>query len=218
MVLLKALKDYGFRSRNQSYTDTDYLIMASFFPENKASTPPQVVEKTGFSYETVHSILNKLAERKQLKKEIVGRTQQFTLDTKNTHSFIAYMQYCMFKNTDFATKNKTAYKMLREFAEETDPMLALVYGSYAKHVQTRESDLDLLVVDSKMRPRMKEMPNYRKQTQAMESKYGVKTHLLHMEYLDFLEVQKHNSLLWETMRDDGVVIHGYNEAFIAFYK
>jgi len=217
MALLHKLKDYGFRRREQSFTDTDYLVMASFFPEAEPRTPPEVLERTGFSYETVHSILNKLSEGGALDKKMVGRTQQFTLNTHTTQAFMAYMLYQSYKQIDFMERQKPIGLMLKRLADKTKPLLLMVYGSYAKFEQRKDSDIDLIIVDGKFRHESQKLPDHKIEVGAMESQYGLRIHPIVFEYMDFLHVAKHNPSLWNSLKTEGIAYEGWNEAFNAFY-
>ena len=125
------------------------VILRSMFPKAKDLTIKEIMKNTPYSsYERNHSYLRSLARKKVIEERKVGKTYVYSLIPNNWSSKEAFFSYALERAKLFSDKNKTISLALKEIPEE-DAEVVMIFGSYSKSTQRKESDIDLLIVSSK---------------------------------------------------------------------
>ena len=76
-------------------------------------------------------------------------------------------------------RNKNLLVMYNDLRKVKTPFIALLFGSYAKGTQNKQSDIDLLVITEDFKP-----------IEAVLSRFPLNIHTTHVRYKDFIEMLK----------------------------
>ena len=116
---------------------------------NSEFTINQIAKKTGFDYAYVNRETNKLIKRGIISKKTVGNAHLCSLNLKNGGTIAAIFGHETHKKSCFYKKHKVMESYFSEFfmeAKEYSIHLLIIFGSYAKGMETKKSDLDVLAV------------------------------------------------------------------------
>tara|TARA_Y100000310_G_scaffold244645_2_gene249490 strand:+ start:11077 stop:11634 length:558 start_codon:yes stop_codon:yes gene_type:complete len=105
-----------------------------------------IARKLNLNQKTVANILNNLEEKDILKFTQEGRNKYYFLNTFNTHMKEIIKIIEINRKLKFLNKNKKLRDLFGKLEQRTKGLL-IVFGSYASGTQTKNSDLDLFVVD-----------------------------------------------------------------------
>jgi len=142
---------------DQEVEEGEHALLVSLFPKARDLTIKEIMKSTPYSsYERNNSYLKTLAKKGVIKEEKIGKTLKYSLIPNNWHSKIAFYLYAKERARIFSQKHKTLALALKELPEEEIDFLA-IFGSYAKNLQKKDSDLDLLAIGSYEEKNIKEL-------------------------------------------------------------
>lgn len=98
------------------------------------------------SHRTVSSILSRLESRGIMRREQVGRSTQYSLNFENTITKDYIKAAESFWKIRFLEKHFTIKKLIGEISNDLKNTPLILFGSYAKGRETKESDIDILIV------------------------------------------------------------------------
>jgi predicted nucleotidyltransferase len=98
------------------------------------------------SLKTCQNTLVKLEKNKILKSKTEGKNKYFSLNLENIKTKF-YLQQAEIYQTDLFIEKYPQLKMFLKSFKTTAPII--VFGSFAKFVATKNSDLDLLIISNK---------------------------------------------------------------------
>ena len=127
-------------------TKTQELILAFLLanPEEKV-TIRGIAKRLNKSYTLVYNNLIKLEKEEIIKKESVPPAQIVTLNEFAPKELFVDIE--LKRKKEFLNNNKWIKVMLNDILRSTNIFfILLVFGSYAKEKQTKDSDIDLLVI------------------------------------------------------------------------
>lgn len=101
---------------------------------------------TSLSYNTTHKIVSSLSADKVIKLE-KKQTHVNCILESNDHTILALSYLSALKTQTFLTNNSVIRKVAQEI-KLPNVYLCLLFGSYAKGIARKESDIDLLIVTS----------------------------------------------------------------------
>ena len=114
------------------------------------------------------------------------------------------------KRLDFKQKHLLLYKRLYEFLNEVNPEgPAVVFGSFAKGTETKNSDVDILIVKNKN--------NIQNTVQAFKTKYNINLQPVIVKLSDFDNIKKDNIQFWKDLIEFGIVLDGLDMFFKEVY-
>ncbi|MFH1641898.1 MAG: nucleotidyltransferase domain-containing protein [Nanoarchaeota archaeon] len=127
--------------------DKQIKIFEEFLRDYRAQlTGSFIAKKKGLNQKTAANYLNKLEKETILKSKTQGKNKLYTLNLDNkeiVRNFIIAAEH--FRTIDFYKKNV----LIREISEKIILFIkgsAIIFGSYAKNMQKRHSDLDIIVI------------------------------------------------------------------------
>ncbi|MFH1054466.1 MAG: nucleotidyltransferase domain-containing protein [Candidatus Altiarchaeota archaeon] len=215
----RPLRKYGFGSWDSPYNGTDYLLLTSFFPEAKTMTIQEIMDATGFTYEPVYRSLKTLTKDRIVAEEKVGKVNLYRIDPYTIPASMAYLQCNFFKLMEFANHYPIVYKMLKTAVEKAHPYILVLYGSYARLEAKKRSDIDLMVVDTPMNKiRHIPLPDYSSVFHTLEMEYDVEVNQTVTDYFKFMDIKKDNPPFWETLKNEGIVVEGWEYTYNEYYK
>lgn len=189
-------------------------ILASFFPKAEEMTIKEIKERVDYSYERVNSALKSLAEKKIILEKQKGKTLVYSADLNNPYvETIGFGSYSLQRETEFIRKQNIIYRAIQEIENHTSSMSVILFGSYSKGTENKQSDIDLIVTC--IPGKEKEVSDFIK---SLKHKYGVNFSPVIMPIQEFSNIKKDNSELWVDLKNYGIVFKGGEFFYSWMYK
>jgi predicted nucleotidyltransferase len=168
---------------NSVLLKTGYAKIISLFYDNKQQKLHlrEIARRTGLNGNSATRFLKKLKDEKILISEKDGNLKKFSISkNKKTFLFFTFFDVERFENLPLLRKNAITY-FLNELKEK--PLIAVLFGSTAKGLHNKTSDIDLfLIVNKKIET--KEAENY------VDAQTGIRISSFQIRYSDFLNELK----------------------------
>ncbi len=191
-------------------TQNEILILECFFPKLEDRTSKEIEIKSGFSHETTFRLLKGLVEKKHLKEKKIGKTNVYEF-IKDESTYQVFVYHTTKRKLNFKEKHLLIYKRLYEFLNEIKlDGMAIVFGSFAKGTQTKDSDIDLLCVTN--------LKNIREVAQTFKTKYNLNIQAMVVKISDFKNIKIDNPLFWKDLIEYGIILDGLDYFFKEVYK
>lgn len=195
-------------------TKLSYLnigVIMAFFPEGKERTIKEIIEKTEYSYERVNFSLKSLTENKIVSERKVGKTLVYSLNLDNLYAGIGFSHYILERVIEFIRKHKTIYNAIKEI--EADPYIlgVVLFGSYSKGKETKQSDVDILCLSTKKE-------ETERLVKSLKYKYGVEFAPVILPPHNFSDIKKENPELWNDLKLYGISFKGTDTFYYWMYK
>lgn len=190
-------------------SNTQLKILASFFPKLEEKTSKQIEIATGLSHEPTFRILKSLVKSKYLKERKVGKTNVYRF-VFSDDTYLVYTYFTTKKINKFREKHSLLYKRLKEFINLIKANSVILFGSYAKGTETKESDTDILVVSNEK--------NIEGIASTFKTKYNLAIKPVIVKVEDFENIQKENPTFYNDLIEFGIVLDGSEFFFKKVYK
>ena len=183
-------------------SELEGTVMAAFFPEVKDITIKEILERVDYSYERINSALKSLKEKKIVMEEQKGRTLVYSLDLDNLYSeIIGFGSYMLEKGIGFIKKQREIYQAIKEVVSNPYVEGLILFGSYSKGTETKNSDVDIICFTNK-----------KKEVEALiyslKHKFGVDFAPIVMTSYEFPDIKKNNPELWNDIKLYGIEFKG----------
>ncbi|MFH1369785.1 MAG: nucleotidyltransferase domain-containing protein [Planctomycetota bacterium] len=168
----------------------------------KKFTINEIAKNLGEFYSFVHRTVNKLTKDGVLIKNKVGKSHLCSLNLKNEKTLALIQLSEIEKRDEFYNANKELKLILEDFVKSAESQLNIstivLFGSYAKGVATKESDIDVLLIS-------KGKAEIEKITKEIYAKYGKEIAPIIMAQNDFKkqrdkavikEIASNHCILW----------------------
>jgi len=168
----------------------------------KKFTINEIAKNLGEFYSFVHRTVNKLTKDGVLIKNIVGKSHLCSLNLKNEKTLALIQLSEIEKRDEFYNANKELKLILEDFVKSAESQFNIstivLFGSYAKGVATKESDIDVLLIS-------KGKTEIEKITKEIYAKYGKEIAPIIMAQNDFKkqrgkavikEIASNHCILW----------------------
>jgi len=195
---------------NQLLLQNEIEILMCFFPRLEDFTSKQIEEKSGYSHESTFRILKGLVDKKCLIEKKVGKTNVYEFVKDRDIIYQGFTSYMTKKRLDFKQKHQLLYKRLYEFLNEVNPEgPAVIFGSFAKGTETKNSDVDILIVRNKN--------DIQNKVQVFKTQYNTNLQPVIVKTSDFKNIKKDNPQFWSDLIEYGVVLDGLDLFFKEAY-
>lgn len=147
MERFKYKYDYHtFMYENHTLLDEAELKVLDIFLDLNRHYFSEIVKLTKLTRPRTMRVLRKFVERNILEIKKEANIKYYSLKkNETTFSIISVVEYE--KTMKFLKKHKTVKRALEMIKERYDnPLISLIFGSYAKNYSTKTSDVDLLLV------------------------------------------------------------------------
>lgn len=126
---------------------TENKIIRAFIEENKQMTIREIAKRIKADYRITHTAVQRLIQKKILIIITVGKSSLCSLNTKY-YGVEIYQAEEERKNQ--LLKNKNINQLYKEIMAkiQTSFFIFLVFGSYAKNLRKKNSDIDLLFISN----------------------------------------------------------------------
>lgn len=191
-------------------------ILECFFPELKDKTTKEIEVLSRKDHETTFRLLKALVKKKLLKEKKAGKTNvyEFVSDKPDyTLTLTIFVNYITRRRLQFKDKHFLIYRRLYEFLNEIklEPFgIAILFGSFAKGSETKNSDVDLLCVTNKK--------NVREIAQTFRTKYNLNIQAVTVKLSDFKNIKTDNPVFWSDLLTYGIVLEGLDYVFKEAYR
>ena len=176
-------------------------ILICFFPKLNSLTSKEIEDKSSFSHETTFRMLKGLVKKIYLQKKKVGKTNVYEIIKDRDLIYPVFVNYMTKRRLDFKQSNLLLYKRMYEFINEVNPEgPAVIFGSFAKGTETKNSDIDLLCVANKK--------NVQSIVKIFRTKYNLNIQPIIIKSSDFKNIKKDNPQFWYDLIEYGIVLDG----------
>jgi len=189
----------------------DGTIISSLFPEIKEITIQDIIKRTEYSYERVNSSLKYLTDKEIVNEKKVGKTLVYSLNLQNINAKEGFNQYMLEREIEFKKKNGTIYLAIQEIKNNPFIWLLILFGSYSKGTETKQSDIDIICVSHNK----KEAEYFIK---SLKYNYNIDFASIVLSPNDFPNIKKDNPELWVNLKMYGLVFKGEEEFYYQMYK
>ena len=181
-----------------------------FFPKLDNLTSKEIETKSGYSHESTFRILKGLVEKKCLIEKKIGKTNIYEFIKDRDLTYQVFTNYMTKRRLDFKQRYLLLYKRLYEFLNEVKPEgPAILFGSFAKGTETKNSDIDILLIKNKS--------DIQNMVQIFKTKYKINLQTVIVKPSDFNNIKKDNLQFWEDLIDYGIVLDGFDLFFKDVY-
>ena len=183
-----------------------------FFPKLGNLTSKQIEDKSGYSHESTFRILKGLVDKKCLIEKKVGKTNVYEFVKDRDLIYQVFINYKLKKRDEFKQKNLLIYRRVNEFVQELKPealSVFIIFGSFAKGTETKNSDLDILCVTNKK--------NIKNIAKTFKTKYNLNIQPAAVKISDFKNIKKDNPQFWNDLMEYGIVLEGLDLFFKEAY-
>lgn len=202
-----AIKNESLHSDRISQVED--VVLRCFFPEGREITIKKIQDRCSYSYERVNTALKQLTEKKIISEKKIGKTLTYSLDFHHLYSKLAFYRFMTEKIIKFSNKHKKIFRAIKELEEEPFDIIIL-FGSYSKGTETMNSDIDLMIIAN--------TKNRENQVYGLKHKYNLDFAPVFVKKEEFPKIKKENKVLWESLRDFGVVFKGENLFYYRMYQ
>jgi predicted nucleotidyltransferase len=214
MVKIERKQKQGFRAifGDMEISSLEGTIIASFFPEAGDMTISEIIKRIDYSYERVNTALKSLVKKEIVKEKKVGKTLVYSLDLKSPYAFgIGFNAYMLQKEIEFIKKHKNEFKAIKEIERNPYVWGLILFGSYSKGLETKQSDIDIICIASK-KEKVKQFLD------ALRHKYNIKFTPVILPLHEFPNIKKDNPELWNDLKMYGIVFKGGDYFYSWIYK
>lgn len=195
---------------DEEMSHVERVILRCFFPDGKDMTINELIKRAGYSYERVNTTLKKLEREKIVFSKKIGKTLLYKADYHNPYLKLAFHQYMTERLIGFGNKHPIIYKALEGTEEEPLGMVVL-FGSYSKGSETKDSDIDLMIISEHQKER--ENAIY-----GLKSRYGLNIASVFVKRTEFPKIKKENPALWDDLKNYALIFKGEDLFFYWIYK
>ncbi|GBE19712.1 nucleotidyltransferase domain protein [archaeon BMS3Abin17] len=187
-------------------------ILSSFFPEGEDMTIKEIMERTDYSYERINTALKSLVEKGIVQEKKVGKTLVYFPNLNNLYiESMGFNAYMLGKEIEFIKKHKEVYKAIKEIGENPYVWGIILFGSYSKGLETKQSDIDIICIASKK----EEVKRF---LGSLRHKYNIKFAPIILPLHEFPNIKKDNLELWNDLKMYGIVFKGGDSFYYWMYK
>ena len=214
VVEIKRKQRHGMGSFGEMKLSTfDGAVIASFFPEGNEMTLSEIMERTDYSYERVNSSLKYLTEKKIVYEKKIGKTLVYSVDLQSLYVEFGFSSYILEREIDFIKKHKIVYKAIQEIEINHLVRELILFGSYSKGTETKQSDVDIIITC--IPGKRGEVEHFVK---SLKHKYGINFAPIVIPMHEFPDIRKDNSELWHDLKMYGIAFKGRETFYFWMYK
>lgn len=187
-------------------------ILNSFFPEAEEMTIKKIRERVDYSYERINSALKSLTEKKIVVEKQSGKTLVYSIDLNNSYvESIGFISYMLGRKIELIKKNKVLCNAIKEIENNPYVWGIILFGSYSKGAETKQSDVDLICISNKKT----ETESFVK---SLKYKYNMEFAPIVMPLHEFPNIKKDNPELWHDLKIYSIVFKGQDNFYYWMYK
>jgi len=214
MVKIERKQKHGFRAifGDIEISSLEGTIIASFFPEAEAMTINEIIKRIDYSYERVNTALKSLVKKGIVKEKKVGKTLVYSLNLQSLYAeSMGFNAYMLGKEVEFIKKHKDIYNAIKEITASPYVWGLILFGSYSKGLETKQSDVDIICIASKKE-------EVKRLLDSLRHKYNIKFAPIILPLHEFPNIKKDNPELWNDLKLYAIVFKGDDSFYFWMYK
>ncbi|HJX50341.1 hypothetical protein A3K73_03665 [Candidatus Pacearchaeota archaeon RBG_13_36_9] len=213
MVKIERKQKHGFGSFGaMELSMLEGTIISSFFPEGEDMTIKDIIERTDYSYERVNTALKSLVEKGIIQEKKVGKTLVYSPDLNNLYvESMGFNAYMLEREIEFIKKHKNLYRAIKEIEENPYVWGIILFGSYSKGLETKQSDIDIVCIASKK----EEVKRF---LESLKHKYDIKFAPVILPLHELPNIRKDNPELWNDLKMYGIAFKGGDSVYYWMYQ
>ncbi len=214
MEKIKRKQEEGFSAvfGDVEISHLEGTILASFFPEAEEMTIKEIKERVDYSYERVNSALKFLTEKKIVIEKQKGKTLIYSINIESPYSYsLGFNRYMLQREIDFIKRNKLIYTAIKELSMHPYSWMIVLFGSYSKNTESKQSDVDLICISSNK----KETEDF---IHSLKRKYGINFAPVILPLHEFPNIKKDNPELWDDLKKYAIIFKGGDYFYSWMYK
>ena len=193
-----------------SITLLNLKIVYDLFIHKNGLTIKNLAENIKTDYKNTYNAVDFLFKDGIIKKEKIGNYNVCKLNYENKDT-ISYLKWhnLVIKINDFKRKHNVEYDIITETVDalkKKDPFfICVVFGSYAKSEEKKDSDIDILFLGHKNKPEFKSISN------KVNAPYQKKFHIVEQYIHDFIKDLRNKeklSIATELYKEPPIVFYG----------
>jgi len=164
-----------------------------------------LIEKVKLSQKNIAITLNELEENNVLTSQKAGNMKYFSLNKENP-LIVRYLILAEIDSSiEFLRNNPKINHIISTIIKN---QIIVVFGSYAKGLQKKDSDLDLLIIG-----------NYdKKKIREIRENYGIKISIKNTSKKGFIKSMKEKNMLMNEILNNHIILSGYEEFVLEVIK
>lgn len=195
--------------KKEEIRETELKIAKSFFPKGREITLKQILKISGLSYEPVYRTLQEMTKKKIVFSKRFGRTLVYNLNPKKDIFKIAFISYSIERMKKFSAKHYGIYSAISEIPEDIAEII-VVFGSYAKGTERKESDIDILCVSP-------ENEKLKSAIYSLKRSHNKDFASVIIPKFEFAKIKRENKEFWQDLVNYGVIFKGYEPFYYYAY-
>ena len=213
MVKIKRKQFQGFGSiiGDERVSLLEGTVIACFFPEAGEMTLKDIQERVEYSYERINSALKSLADKKIVSEKRVGKTLVYSLDLQSLYSLTGFNAYMLQRKIEFIKMHKPVYKGIKKVFESPYVWGVILFGSYSKGTETKQSDVDLICIANN-KEKVESL------VKSLKYETNIKFNPVVMPLHEFPNIKKDNFELWNDLKKYGLVFKGDDNFYFWLYQ
>jgi predicted nucleotidyltransferase len=189
----------------------ELMIMELFVDDPRQRYSIRDISKSiGKQYAPVHTAVQRLVKKEALKKQRIGHTDYCSINLDGDASIFCFTE--AWRANQFTRKNKDIGIIIKEVLEKLKARfyVLVLFGSYAKGRQTKNSDVDLLLIADNT-SRAEEL----ERILTGISRLSIKPmHVISMNCQDFIDMTKTNDTSAVSQAiGNHIIFSGYEEYY-----
>lgn len=192
-------------------------LISVFLPELAGKfNVRELARKAGISYDAAYRHVKSLVKDNILGERRVGQALVCSLNLKNVMARKYLEKISVSRTGEFLKKDIVLRKLFNELVENLrkaapDELVCVVlFGSYARGMQTKDSDIDLLLISSTFDVREK----LEQECGGIEHRYGIDVAPLVTTASEFVKMLKSRErMVAHEVQMDGMVLYGFENYY-----
>lgn len=194
------------------YKDTEYKILGNLLRQPlKSKSLHQIALETKLMYVTVHKIIPILLKRKVIKLEKKGKANLVSIDFEKA-KIDDLSSAILFERDKFLKKHPKITVLINNIEEALSGKLyiLILFGSYAKETENKDSDVDFLFIipDRKYIPIYEEKINSSLKLSTLKKDFNIVT------TDDFVEMLNQKYTVGREAFEQGIVLFGTEPYYV----
>ncbi|MCK5474034.1 MAG: nucleotidyltransferase domain-containing protein [Candidatus Aenigmarchaeota archaeon] len=190
---------------SQKTNNIEQKIICAFLENYKAKWHlREIARKTKISPQTAHRYLNALEMKNILKTEYVGKNKNFFLNKENIITKHTVLKSEIEKTSEFLKNHPKIHLIL----EQLNPKKAIIFGSYAKSTETKDSDIDMILFEKTSIKKITEL----------EITYNLEINTKNTTTNEFKKLLKQDNALAIEVLKNHIIFSGFDDIVNLFWE
>ncbi len=195
---------------SNNLNEVEDVILMCFFPETEEMVITQIIKRSGYSYEKVNTALKQLEKKGIISSKKVGRALVYVPHCRNLYLRHGFYHYMTERLINFASKYPVLYKSLKNVSEGIFGIV-LLFGSYSKGNETKNSDIDLMIVSDSEKDSLEKINE-------IKLRYSFNISPVFIKKTEFPKIKKDNPEMWQDIKESAIIFNGKDIYYYLMYE